>query len=94
MSIKTARKALRVFMILAVVLAIVGLVFITPGTVLSLYISGGAMVCMIIAMILLFGYCKCPWCGKRITAGLMKAEYCPFCKKDFDTGLKYKGKRK
>ncbi len=93
MHIKTARKLLMVFMIVAVVGALIGLIFLEPGTPLSVYVTMGSFGCMVISMILLFGYCKCPWCGKRITANLMKAEYCPYCKKDFDTGLKHRGRR-
>ena len=95
MHIKTARKLAMACMIVSVICALFGLVFVEPGTILSVYVTFGAFGLMVVAMILIFGVCRCPWCGKRITSGLMKAEYCPHCKKDFDTGLKYKkGKRK
>lgn len=93
MQIKTARRLLMFFMIVAVALALIGLIFLEPGTVISVYVTLISFGCMVAAMIILIGYCKCPWCGKRITANLMKAEYCPHCKKDFETGLKHRGRR-
>ena len=93
MQIKTARRLLMFFMIVAVALALIGLIFLEPGTVISVYVTLISFGCMVAAIIILLGYCKCPWCGKRITANLMKAEYCPYCKKDFETGLKHKGRR-
>lgn len=94
MHIKTARKVALWAMILSGVLAVVGLVFFEPGTTASLYVTFAAFGLMIVSMILIFGYCRCPWCNQRILNGLMKADHCPHCKRDFDTGLKYRKKKK
>ena len=94
MHIKTARKLVLWSMILSVACAVVGIVFFEPGTVASLYITFAAFGLMLASVIILFTACRCPWCGKRVTHGLMKAEYCPHCKKDFDTGLKYRKKKR
>lgn len=93
MHIKTARKLVKWAMILSVVGAVAGMLFFEPGTTVSIYVTFISFGLMLAAVILLFTACKCPWCGKRITNGLMKVECCPFCKKDFDTGLKYKKKK-
>ena len=94
MHIKTARTSVLGSMILSVVCAGIGLVFFEPGTVASLYITFAAFGLMIVSIVVLFTLCRCPWCSKRVTHGLMKAEYCPYCKRDFDTGLKYRKKKK
>ena len=94
MHIKTARRLVMWTMILSVICAVIGLLFFEPGTTGSVYITFGAFGLMLVSIVVLFTLCRCPWCGKRITNGLMKAEYCPHCKRDFDTGLKVKKKKK
>ena len=94
MHIKVARQLVKWSMILSVVCAVSGLLFFKPGTQISLYITFAAFGLMVVTMILLFGYCRCPWCNKRITSGLMKVQVCPHCKRDLDTGLKPKGKNR
>ncbi len=94
MNIKTARRMVLLFMALSVLMALVGLIFFEPGTTVSMYVTMLAFVLMVLALVFLFGFCKCPWCGRRITTGLMKIEVCPHCRRDLETGMKRKGKRK
>ena len=94
MNIKLARNLVKWCMILSVVGAVVSMLFFEPGTTLSVYVTLISFGLMLAAIVLLFTACRCPWCNQRVTHGLMKAEYCPHCKKDFDTGLKYKKKKK
>ena len=75
MHIKTARKVVLWSMILSVACAVIGLVFFEPGTVASLYVTFAAFGLMLVSIIVLFTACRCPWCNKRVTHGLMKAEY-------------------
>lgn len=94
MHIKTARKLVLWTMVLSIACAVVGLLFFPPGSVGSMYITLAAFGLMAASLVILFGLCRCPWCSKTITNGLLKAEYCPHCKRDFDTGLRYKKKRR
>ena len=40
----------------------------------------------------LWRYCRCPYCGKRIIAGALVATSCPACHRSFETGKKLKKK--
>ena len=91
---KTARRLVMIFMIASLVCALIGMVLVRPGTEASIYIVILSLVLMLLALLILFGLCRCPWCGKRITAGMMKVEVCPHCKRDIETGMKRKGKGK
>ena len=51
-------------------------------------------VLMVLSLICLFAFCRCPWCGKRITSGLMQIKVCPHCNRNLETGLRAKGKKK
>ena len=94
LNFKTARRLVMIFMVASLVCALGGMIFIRPGTQASIYVVLLALILMLLALLILFGLCRCPWCGKRITSGMMKVEVCPHCKRDIDTGLKVKGKAK
>lgn len=94
LNFKTARKLVMVFMIASLVCALGGMIFVRPGTQASVYIVLLSLILMILALMILFGLCRCPWCGKRITSGLMKVEVCPHCWRDLETGMKRKGRKR
>lgn len=94
LNFKTARRLVMIFMGLSFVCAVGGMIFIRPGTQASVYAVVLSFGLMVLALVLLFGFCRCPWCGKRITAGMMKVEVCPHCKRNIDTGMKAKGKKR
>ncbi|MBQ9045623.1 MAG: hypothetical protein IJ112_06735 [Oscillospiraceae bacterium] len=94
LNFKTARKLVMFFMIASFACAMVGLIFIEPGTTPSLYVMMAAFVLMVLALVFIFVFCRCPWCGRRIFSGMMKVQVCPHCKRDIDTGMKDKGKKK
>ena len=94
LNFKTARKLVMVFMIASLVCALGGMIFVRPGTQASVYIVLLSLILMILALMILFCLCRCPWCGKRITSGLMKVEVCPHCRRDLETGMKRKGRKR
>ena len=91
---KTARRLVLVFLIASFVCALISIVFIKPGSQASVYSMLLALALLVLSLIFLFGLCRCPWCGKRITSGVLKVEVCPHCKRDIETGMKVKGKKK
>jgi len=93
LNFKTARRLVMIFMIASLVCALIGVVLVRPGTEASIYIVILSLVLMLLALVILFGLCRCPWCGKRIVSGLMKVEICPHCKRDLETGMKAKGSK-
>ena len=91
---KTARRLVMLFMVASVICAIGDIVFIRPGTQASIYVMLLSFLLMALALVMLFVCCRCPWCGRRITVGLMKVEVCPHCRRDIETGMKVKGKNR
>ena len=54
--------------------------------VLASFASLGAMFYVI------WRYCRCPYCGKRIITGALAARSCPACHRNLDNGKKVKKK--
>ena len=91
---KTSRRLVVIFMVASLLCALGDMIFLRPGTQASVYLMLLSLILMGLSILILLALCRCPWCGKRITAGMMKVEVCPHCKRDIETGMKRKGKGK
>ena len=49
-----------------------------------------AFICLIAAVVIIYRYCRCPYCGKRIFGGVLVAKSCPSCRRNLITGKKVK----
>lgn len=92
MSLKTAKNVIRYLLIGCVVTAVFGVVLSAQHSPNAVYASLVSFVLFFIALIMLFAFSKCPFCGKRILKGLYTATHCPHCRRDLITGVKKKGK--
>ena len=90
---KTSRRLVVIFMVASLICALGDMIFLRPGTQASVYLMLLALILMLLSLLFLVAFCRCPWCGKRIALGVMKVEVCPHCKRDLDTGLKVRGSR-
>ena len=87
MKFDRARNSVKLLLALCVMFGAVGVISDGNGTVVL------SLVCFVMAFVVIFLFCKCPYCGKVIYLGLFKATHCPKCRRSFETGAKKKGKR-
>lgn len=92
MSLKTVKNVIRYLLVICVAVAILGIVLASQHSPNAVYASLVSFVLFFIAIIMLFAFSKCPFCGKRIMKGLYNATHCPHCRRDLITGVKKKGK--
>lgn len=93
MKFDRARNLVKLLLVLCVLFAAAGVITNGGGTALPMYSAVLSIVCFVLAFVVIFLYCKCPYCGKVIYLGLFKATHCPKCRRSFETGAKKKGKR-
>lgn len=94
MDLKTAKTLTLVSMIMSVICAFIGLVGYSSVEQGRVYFAVAAIVLMALSLLCLFAFCRCPWCGHRLSSGLMKLKVCPHCNRDLETGLRVKSKKK
>lgn len=94
MDLKTAKMLTVLSMVLSIICAFIGLVGYAGAEQGRMYFAVAALALMALAVLCLFAFCRCPWCGKRLSSGLMKLKICPHCNRDLETGLRAKGKKK
>ena len=94
MELKTAKTLTMLSIVMSVICALIGLIGYGPENPARTYFAVAASLLMVLSLICLFAFCRCPWCGKRITSGLMQIKVCPHCNRNLETGLRAKGKKK
>ena len=81
MNLQTAKKLLRPLIYICIAACVV--------SILSTGIASFAT--LAVFLVVYFGYCKCPYCGKRIGRGVLNATHCPHCRRDLVSGKRKKG---
>ena len=94
MELKTAKTLTMLSIVMSVICALIGLIGYGPENPARTYFAVAAILLRVLSLICLFAFCRCPWCGKRITSGLMQIKVCPHCNRNLETGLRAKGKKK
>ena len=91
MNLQTAKKLLRPLIYICIAACVVSI--LSTGTAFAMYCTLASFATLAVFLVVYFGYCKCPYCGKVVYLGLFKATHCPKCRRSFETGAKKKGKR-
>lgn len=94
MNLKTAKHMTVVCMVLSVVCALVALLGYSEASTARAYLTMAAFLFMVISLVVLYGFCRCPWCGKRLSSGVLRMKVCPHCNRDLETGLRARNRKK
>ena len=77
-------------LIAAVICGLVALLFVPNGTVAQMVLILASFALMIVLIVVIVKYCRCPYCNRVIAAGVLRVTSCPGCKRDLSTGKKLK----
>ena len=78
--------------IFSVIFAVASLVLFPSGSAKQLILMAASIICFVSTIVVIHKFCRCPYCGKRIYAGVLVVTHCPACKRNLKTGKKSKGK--
>ncbi len=88
------QKTVRLLLVLAIAAGLAGFLLLPAQ-------STAQFLCYVLSLALLVSVpvvasrqCRCPYCGKRILAGVLVLEVCPNCKRNLYTGDKVKKAKK
>ena len=88
------RNLVKLLLAMCIVFSIVSIAVNGTDSVMVLYAPILSFVFFVLAFVVIFLYCRCPNCGKRVFLGLFKAVNCPRCRRNLITGEKSKGKKR
>ena len=84
------RKIAKYLLVAAIALMAVGL-FVTPAESTAQAVVMFAIIGLIVAtIVVVYRFCRCPYCGKHIFFGILKVKVCPACKRNLASGKKTK----
>lgn len=83
------RKMAKSCVLFAVVLCVLGL-FMPQGTYLQVILIAATLAMLAATVVVMYKFCRCPYCGKRIMLGVLRVKFCPRCRRSLTTGKKMK----
>ena len=92
MSFKLVKKIAIAGLMLSLLLCLIGVFGMDPGTQESGSMAIWAGVVLLFTMAVVLKWSRCPWCGEIIIKKLFTIKECPHCGRDIETGKKKKGK--
>lgn len=92
MSFKLVKKIAIAGLMLSLLLCLIGVFGMDPGTQESGSMAIWAVVVLLFTMAVVLKWSRCPWCGELIIKKLFTIKECPHCGRDIETGKKNKGK--
>ena len=92
MSFKLVKKIAIAGLMLSLLLCLIGVFGMDPGTQESGSMAIWAVVVLLFTMAVVLKWSRCPWCGELIIKKLFTIKECPHCGSDIETGKKKKGK--
>ena len=83
------RNISKYLVIFAIVLCVLSLL-VPQGTYVQIVIIAATLALTIATFVVLYKYCRCPYCGKRIMIGVLRVTVCPRCRRSLTSGKKIK----
>ena len=91
-SMDYGRSLARFFLLLTFLLGLAALLLFAGNETMQLILILASFVSLGGLFYVIWRYCRCPYCGKRIIAGALAAKSCPSCHRDLESGKKLKKK--
>ena len=86
------KRQARNCLVASVVFCLLSLFAVPAGSMAQIVLSVCSFGLMLATGVVLYRYCRCPHCGKRIIAGVLAVTTCPRCHRNLTTGQKMKKK--
>ena len=91
-SFEYGKRLARNCVVAGVVFCLLGL-FATPSGSMAQVVLTLCSVCSLVATgVVMYRFCRCPYCGKRIMMGVLAITNCPRCRRNLTTGQKTRKK--
>lgn len=84
------KKISKYLLIFAILLCLASLFLAPEGSYLQAALVILTFVLMLSTIYVMYRYCRCPYCGKRIMTGVLTVTACPRCHRSLTSGKKIK----
>lgn len=84
------KKMAKYLLIFALILCAASLLLAPGGSYLQVILMIVTFAVMIATVVVMYRFCRCPYCGKHIMTGILTITSCPRCHRNLSTGKKTK----
>lgn len=84
------QKIVKYLLILVIVLGLASALLVPQNSTAQWVLVIAAFAMIAAALFVIYKYCRCPYCGKRIFGGVLAVKSCPKCRRNLVTGKKVK----
>ena len=84
------RNLAKYLLVGSVVFVLAALMLVPGGSVAQAILIALSFVLMAALVFVIVKYCRCPYCGRVIAAGVLRTTVCPGCRRSLSTGRKVK----
>lgn len=93
MKLEKARKVIKALLLVGIVLCITALIIQGSYPVIGVYMTLGGVICVVMSLVMVFTYMRCPFCGKHFFVNCLVVKVCPHCRRHLVAGTKVKNKK-
>ena len=84
------RNLAKYLLVGSVIFVLAALMLVPTGSVAQVILIALSFVLMAALVFVIVKYCRCPYCGRVIAAGVLRTTVCPGCRRSLSTGRKVK----
>ena len=84
------QKIVKYLLILVIILGLASALLVPSGSTYQTILIVTAFALIAATLVVIYKFCRCPYCGKRIFGGVLAVKSCPSCRRNLTTGKKVK----
>ncbi len=89
-SFASGQKIVKYLLMLVLALSLASALLVPKGSLTQTILVLSAFVLIGVILAVIYKFCRCPYCGKRIFGGVLVVKSCPKCRRNLTTGKKVK----
>lgn len=93
MKFERARTVIKSLLIAGIVVCVAALLTHSINPTIGAYLTLLGIFCVVGSLVFVFGFMKCPYCGKQIFLNCLTVKVCPHCRRHLVSGIKVKNKK-
>ena len=84
------KKMSKYLIIFSLIVCVASLLFTETGSVAQVVLLCATIGLIVATLVVMYKFCRCPYCGKHIMMGVLVVKSCPRCHRDLSSGKKTK----
>ena len=89
-SFERGKDLVKYLLAAALIIGLAGLLLTPTGSLAQMLLVFLSFALLVAVLVVTWRFCRCPYCGRHIIAGVLAVKVCPACHRSLTTGKKVK----